>query len=151
LADQAPSLVAAAAPVPTGFIIAFIAGLVAELIGTVLLAIPFIQGRVQPRWVGYMLPTSALLAVIGNFIAPTGPATNVVINLLSNLGPGLFLVALGYLGSRMWWEYSQASRAGDASLIPLRDRIRPMWSVSTGGDGVCYDDRSDAGNRSASA
>src|SRR5262245_57853370 len=42
LADQAPALVAASAPLPLEFIIAFIAGLIAELIGTVLLAIQFI-------------------------------------------------------------------------------------------------------------
>jgi hypothetical protein len=106
LADQAPSLVAASAPLPAGFIVAFIVALVAEFVGTVLLAIPFIRGRVQPRWVGYVLPASALVAVAGDFIAPTGPATNVAINLLSNLGPVLLLIALGDLGSRMWSEHA---------------------------------------------
>jgi hypothetical protein len=114
LADQAPSLVAAAAPIPVGFIIAFIVGLVAELVGSVLLAIPFIRGHVQPRWVGYLLPAAALLRVVGNVIAPSGPATNLAINLLSNLGPMLLLVALGYLGYRMWLEHAPASRARDA-------------------------------------
>jgi len=114
LADKAPALVAAAAPIPAGIIIAFIVGLVAELIGSVLLAIPFIRGSVQPRWVGYVLPAAALLRVVGNFIAPSGPATNLAINLLSNLGPILLLVALGYLGFRMWSEHTPASRAGGA-------------------------------------
>ena len=91
-----------------------IIGLVAELVGSVLLAIPFIRGRVQPRWVGYMLPAAAFLRVVGNFIAPSGPATNLAINLLSNLGPMLLLVALGYLGLRMWLEHAPASRAGGA-------------------------------------
>jgi hypothetical protein len=106
LADNAPSLVAASAPIPAGFIIAFIAGLVAELVGTVLLAIPFIRGHVQPRWVGYVLPAAALLTVVGDLIAPSGPATNVAINLLSNMGPVLLMVALGDLGSRMWSEHA---------------------------------------------
>lgn len=110
LADKAPSLLAASAPIPAGFIIAFIAGVVAELVGTVLLAIPFIRGRVQPRWVGYVLPASALLAVVGDFIAPDGPATNVAINLFSNLGPVLLLLALGVLGSRMWSEHAPAKQ-----------------------------------------
>ncbi len=106
LADKAPSLVAASAPLPVGFVIAFITGLVAWFMGTVLLAIPFIRGRVQPRWVGYVLPASALWVVVGNLvIAPSGPATNLAINLLSNLGPVLLLVAVGYLGSRMWSEH----------------------------------------------
>ena len=110
LADQAPSLVAASAPVPAGFIVAFIAGLVAELVGAVFLAIPFLRGRMQPRWIGYVLLASALLAVIGDFIAPNGPSTNLAINLLSNLGPVLLLVALGYLGSQMWSEHAPAQQ-----------------------------------------
>ncbi|MDA3951256.1 MAG: hypothetical protein PF508_18760 [Spirochaeta sp.] len=111
LADQAPSLVAASAPIPAGFIIAFIASLVAESVGSVLLAIPFIRGRVQPRWVGYVLPGAALLTVVGNLIAPTGPATNLAINLLSNMGPVLLMGALGYLGSRLWSEHAPAKQA----------------------------------------
>ena len=47
LAEKAPALVAASAPLPTGFLITFIAGLIAWLVGTVLLAIPFLRGRVQ--------------------------------------------------------------------------------------------------------
>ena len=76
--------------------------------GSLLLAIGFIRGRVQPGWVGYMLPVAAILRVVGSFIAPRGPATNLVINLLSNLGPMLLLVALGYLGWRMWLDHAPA-------------------------------------------
>ncbi len=54
LANQAPAL--AAAPLPAGIISAYIGALVAELVGCVLLAIPFLRGRVQPRWVGYICP-----------------------------------------------------------------------------------------------
>jgi hypothetical protein len=107
LADKAPSLVAASAPLPTGFIIAFIAGLVAWVLGSVILGIPFVRGRVRPRWVGYVLPASALWTILGDVvIAPSGPATNLAINLLSNLGPVLLLVAFGYLGFRMWSEHA---------------------------------------------
>ena len=108
LADKAPSLVAASASLPAGFIVAFIAGLVAESVGPVLLAIPFIRGQVQPHWVGYVLPAAALLAVAGVFIAPNGPATNLAINLLSNLGPVLLMVALGGLGYEMWANHTPA-------------------------------------------
>jgi hypothetical protein len=111
LADQAPSLVAASTPTPAGFIIAFIAGLVAEFVGSVLLAVPFIRGRVQPRWVGYVLPGAALLTVVGDLIAPNGPAANLAINLLSNMGPVLLMGALGYLGSRLWSEHAPAKQA----------------------------------------
>jgi hypothetical protein len=110
LADKAPSLVGGPAPLPAGFVIAFIAGLVAWFVGTVLLAIPFLRGRAQPRWVGYLLPASALWVVVGDFIiAPRGPAANLALNLLSNLGPVLLLVAVGHLGARMWSEHAPAS------------------------------------------
>jgi hypothetical protein len=56
-------------------------------------------------------PAAALLTVAGNFIAPTGPATNLAINLLSNLGPVLLLVALGSLGFRLWSEHTPAKQA----------------------------------------
>jgi hypothetical protein len=114
LAEKAPSLASAAVPLPVGIIIAFIIGLLAEFAGSVLLAIPFVRGRVQPRWVGPLLPAAALLRVVGNFIAPSGPATSLTINLLSNLGPILLLTALGYLGSRMWLEHAAAGQAGEA-------------------------------------
>ncbi len=39
LADKAPALVAASAPIPAGFIIAFIVGLVAEFVGSVQVAL----------------------------------------------------------------------------------------------------------------
>jgi hypothetical protein len=120
LAYEAPSLLAASAPIPAGFVIAFIAGLVAQFVGTLLLAIPFIRGRVQPRWVGYVLPASAPVAVVGNFIAPNGPSTNLAINLLSNLGPVLLLVALGDLGSRMWSEHAPVKQA-QPRVHPLPD------------------------------
>jgi hypothetical protein len=102
LADEAPALVGASAPIPAAFVVAFVAGLVADLAGTVLLAIPFLRRRVRPRWIGYLLPASAVLTVVGDLIAPNGPAANVAINLISNLGPMLLLVALGALGSQMW-------------------------------------------------
>lgn len=109
LAEKAPALVAASAPLPIGFLIAFIAGLIAWLVGTAFLAIPFLRGRVHPRWVGYLLPASALWLVVGNLLlAPSGPATNLVINLLSNLGPVLLLVGFGFLGWRMWTERAPA-------------------------------------------
>ena len=107
LTENAPSLVAATAPLPVGFVIAFIIGLLALLVGTVFLSIPFIRGRLHPRWVGYVLPISALWMIVGNLIiAPSGPATNLAINLLSNLGPVLLLIAFGYLGFRMWAEHA---------------------------------------------
>jgi hypothetical protein len=102
LAEKAPVIVASAAPIPTSMLIAFGVGLATELLGALLLAAPFLRGRVQPRWVGYLLPVAALFTVIGDLIAPTGPAADLTVNLSSNLGPVLLMVALGYLGFRTW-------------------------------------------------
>jgi hypothetical protein len=105
LADRAPSLIAASAPLPIAFVIAFAIGLIAWLAGSVLLAIPFIRNRVQPTWVGYILIASAIWMVIGNlFIAPSGPTSNLALNLLSNLGPVLLLIGIAYLGYHMFSE-----------------------------------------------
>jgi hypothetical protein len=117
LAENAPSLVAAAAPLPAGIITAFIIGLVAQFVGSVLLAIPFLQGHVQPRWIGYTLLASALLAVVGNLIASSGPASNLAINLFSNLGPVLLMVAFGYLGARMWSAPAPAKSRSAAPVV----------------------------------
>ena len=81
--------------------VAFALGLVAWLAGAVLIAIPYLKGESRPRWIGYLLPLSAIWFMIGSFvIAPDGPASNLAVNLLSNLGPVLLLVALAGLGSR---------------------------------------------------
>jgi hypothetical protein len=104
LAEQAPALVATSAPLPTGLILAFVVGVIAELAGTMLLAIPFLQRGGEPHWVGYALPAAALLTLIGDVIAPTGPASNFAINLVSNVGPVLLMVGFAALGSRLWSE-----------------------------------------------
>jgi hypothetical protein len=105
LASNAPLLVDGLNQYPP-MLVAFIAALLAEVVGTVLFAISLVRGRVHPRWVGYVLFASAFMAIGGIFIAPSGPATNVAINLLSNLGPVLLMIAIGALGWRMWAEHA---------------------------------------------
>jgi hypothetical protein len=116
LADLAPRLVAGSSPTPSGFVVSFAVGLLAWLVGAALLAAPFVGGRVRPRWVGYLLPASALWVLVGNFIiAPGGPASNLAVNLISNLGPVLLLIGLGYLGFRAWAERSPAKHVGQGA------------------------------------
>jgi hypothetical protein len=115
LADQAPRLVAGSSPIPLGFAVAFALGLLAWLLGAVLLAVPFVRGPARARWVGYVLPASALWVLVGSFIiAPGGPASNLAVNLLSNLGPVLLLIGFGYLGFRTWAERAPAKHVGPA-------------------------------------
>jgi hypothetical protein len=45
-------------------------------------------------------------------VAPGGPASNLAVNLLSNLGPVLLLIGLGYLGFRAWAEHGPAKHLG---------------------------------------
>lgn len=116
LADQVPRLVAGSSPAPSGFVVAFALGLLAWLLGAVLLAVPFARGLARPQWVGYVLPASALWVLVGNFvIAPGGPASNLAVNLLSNLGPVLLLIGLGYLGFRAWAERAPAKHVGQGA------------------------------------
>jgi hypothetical protein len=83
-------------------IVTFGVGVIAELVGTILLAIPLVRHRAASTWIGYTLLASALMLVLGDFvIAPGGPATNVAINLVSNLGPMLLMVAVGSLGRQL--------------------------------------------------
>jgi hypothetical protein len=115
LADQAPALVDGSSPVPSGVVVAVALGLLAWLLGAVLLAVPFVRGPAPARWVGYVLPASALWALVGVFIAPGGPASNLAVNLLSNLGPVLLLLGLGYLGVRAWAERAPTEHVGQGA------------------------------------
>lgn len=109
LAQSAPALVAADAPLPPGFAIVFAIALLAWLAGAVLLAVPLLRSKLQQPWVGYLLAGSALWMVLGNLIlAPSGPSENLAINLLSNLGLVLLLAALAKLGSSLWAERRSA-------------------------------------------
>jgi hypothetical protein len=113
LAVHAPALVDAINQDPL-LLIVFVGGLVAELVGIVLLAIPFVRGRVQPRWVGYLLCGSPVMVIVGDVVAPSGPAANLAVNLLSNLGPVLLMLALAVLGLRMWREQPPAPERSSA-------------------------------------
>src|SRR5918999_35482 len=122
LANQAPRLIAESAPSPLGFVVAFALGLLAWLLGAVLLAVPFVGGRMRSRWVGYLLPASALWVAVGTLVvAPGGPASNLGVNLLSNLGPVLLLIGLGYLGFRAWAERAPAKHVGQGAAVRVMD------------------------------
>jgi hypothetical protein len=105
LAEEAPHLVAVGAPLPAALMIAIATSLAAWLVGGVLLALPFIRGRLKPTWIGYVFLAAALWMLVGNLvIAPAGPSANVAANLVSNLGPVLLLIALTNLGCRLWMQ-----------------------------------------------
>jgi hypothetical protein len=106
LADEAPSLLVGSAGAPPAFVATLLVALVAETVGAVLLAIPFVRGHARSAWVGPVLLAAAGMVVVGNVLAPKGPSSNVAVNLLSNAGPVLLMVALGALGWRARFERS---------------------------------------------
>jgi hypothetical protein len=117
LADRAPSVIAPGAPLPVTFVVTFVIALLAWLVGTVLIALPFVRRRTRPSWVGYALIFSGAWIVVGNLIAPTGPASNLALNLLSNMAPVLLMTAIGYLGYGQW----RANGPGAAGSTSRRD------------------------------
>ena len=84
----------------------------------------------QPRWAGYVLIAAGLWMIVGNLIiAPSGPATNLAINLISNLGPVLLLVPLGYLGYRMSVENAPARQTEFVDfLVKVKSQDRNCWN-----------------------
>jgi hypothetical protein len=110
LANNAPLLVDGLNQHPP-MLVTYIGALLAEVVGIVLFAIPFVRERVHPRWVAYVLFASAFMTIAGIFIAPSGPATNMAMNLLSNLGPVLLMIVFASLGSRMWAEHVSTDHA----------------------------------------
>jgi hypothetical protein len=102
LADMAPSVVSGSNSGPPSFFSYFITGTVIQLVGTVLLAILFLGGRLLPRWIGYVFAASSILAVVGFFLNGQNAPSNVIINLISNLSPLLMLAALTYMGHQTW-------------------------------------------------
>jgi hypothetical protein len=109
LAQQAPATVKGNGP--PAFFPFFIFGIVVEVIGLLLLAVPIVRGFVAERWVGYVLIAAAALGVVGFFVSGNGP-TNPLLALLGNLGSLLLFVALGWLGYLLWTGHAR-----------LRDRL----------------------------
>lgn len=118
LADEAPRLIdGSSSSIPVGFTVIYGLGLLTWLVGASLIAVPIVKGPARDRWAGYLLPASAVWALVGGFLlAPDGPASNLLINLLSNLGPVLLLIGLNYAGSRSGIDswYSQCISPDDA-------------------------------------
>ncbi len=117
LATAAPALLAPSTPLSAGIVAAFVAALVSELAGCALLAVPFLRGRLAPRWVGLALPAAALLSVAGDLLAPSGPAASLPLNLLSNSGPAVLAIALARLGFDAW---ASAAEDGIRLVVPPR-------------------------------
>jgi hypothetical protein len=82
----------------------FIVGNVIFVLGDILLAIPMLRGRVQPRAIAYVLIGSAIFGAIGFLINFLNAPSNVAVSVLGTIAPLLLFVALSWLGLRMWSE-----------------------------------------------
>jgi hypothetical protein len=103
LARRAPHLIDTSAALPASLVAAFLAALLLWIVGASLLAVSYLRGREQPRWVGTVLLLSGPWNLLADLvIAPSGPADNLLVNLLSNLGPLLLLIGLAYIGLEAW-------------------------------------------------
>ncbi len=105
LATAAPQLLGPSGRLPTAFILAFVIGLLLWCAGSVLLAVALARAHAAPPWWGFVLVGSGVWAVVGDtLIAPEGPAASWPVNLLSNFGPILLMLALAHLGLGAWQE-----------------------------------------------
>ena len=100
LATQAPSL-ANDTNGPPAFFLLFIVGSIFLAVGSVLLAIPLLSGRVSPRWPAFVLLVAAVVGVVSFFFI-NGPSNSLVSSLIGALSPMLFFVALAALGFQIW-------------------------------------------------
>ncbi|MBV9356529.1 MAG: hypothetical protein JO023_13505, partial [Chloroflexi bacterium] len=66
VAVQAPQLMAAQPPV--ALLVFFVLGTLVEVVGSLLLALPMLRGSMRPRWAGYVLVVSAVLAAVSFFL-----------------------------------------------------------------------------------
>ena len=119
LTDQAPALVSSSNSGPPSFFIFFIVGTVIQVVGTALLAILFIRGRLLPRWIGFVFAASAIMGIVGFFLnGPNGPS-NILINLISNVSPVLLLAGLSYMGYQTWSAARAAPSPATQAEVPV--------------------------------
>jgi succinate dehydrogenase hydrophobic anchor subunit len=99
LATRAPSLANSFGP-PAFFAYFNIAELVL-VVGSVLLAIPVLRGRVSPRWPAIVLLLSVVIGVVFFFLIPSLPST-LGPSLMATVPDILLWVALAGLGYQAW-------------------------------------------------
>jgi hypothetical protein len=107
LAAQAPQIFSGDGP-PALFPF-FILGTVFQVIGSILFALPMLRGRMLPRWPGYALVVSALVAIVSFFLGGPGSPTTPLTILANLLPPVLLIIALGWLGYLLWAGSPQTS------------------------------------------
>jgi hypothetical protein len=103
LATQAPSFANGFGPPP--FFAFFNVEELLLVVGSVLLAIPLLRGRVSPRWPAFGLLLSVVVGIVSFFLF-ISPSSTLAASFMGTLPSMLLLVALGGLGYQTWSEPS---------------------------------------------
>jgi hypothetical protein len=112
LATQAPDLANGFGPPP--FFAFFNIEEVFLVIGSVLLAIPLVRGRVSPRWAGITLLLSVVVGSVGFFLFAI--PTTLASSFMGEVAPWLLLVALAGLGYQAWSKPIPSTSAAGARV-----------------------------------
>jgi uncharacterized membrane protein YadS len=70
-------------------------------VGSVLLAIPLLRGRVSPRWPAFILLLTAVAVVVTTFLYNAASSSRVS-SLIGVISPMILFVALAALGFQTW-------------------------------------------------
>lgn len=111
LATQAPSLANGFGPPP--FFAFFNVAELFLVVGSVLLAIPLLRGRVSPRWPAFAFLLSVVVGIVNFFYLPSLTST-LASSLMGTVAPMLLLVALAGLGYQTWSKPTPEHVAGTA-------------------------------------
>jgi hypothetical protein len=122
LATQAPSLANGFGP--PAFFAFYNIEEIALVVGSVLVAIPLLRGRVSPRWPAFALLLSVVLGVITFFFG--ADANTLVVSLADAVPHILLLAALVGLGYQAW-----ARPTPDSAIRPAQPSVETGRPVTT--------------------
>ena len=86
---------------PPGFIALYLVASLFLVVGSVLLAIPLLRGRVSPRWPAFILLLTAVAVVVTTFLYNSA-SNSPVSSLIGAISPMILFVALAALGFQTW-------------------------------------------------
>jgi hypothetical protein len=107
LATRAPDLFREGPP--PSFLVLFIVGTVANILGAALLAVAVLRKALYARWCGYLLVLEALLAALSFLIS--GPSSSPLAAIMNIISPLPLFIFIGWAGYLLWSGREPAARA----------------------------------------
>jgi hypothetical protein len=114
LAARAPSVLGEGPP--PSFMVIFIVGTLANVLGALGLGVPILTRRLYPRWCGYLMIVAAILAAISFFVS--GPGDSVLGTLLNVISPLPLFAVLGWAGYQLWMQPAPGLPEATAQVAP---------------------------------